>query len=95
MPGFTLDKYGAAIYDLEKMQAVFTANGHQLKYGAVETYLVHYQTEAEYRAQLDDYFNKGATLVAVLGAVVANGGTPTAYTMNAAQAAAIRDWLGD
>jgi len=92
-PGFTLDELGAAKYDLDEMENTFTAYGHEFKYGAVETYLVHYQTEAAYRAQLDEYFNNGTTLISVYGAVLADGGIPSAYTMNTDQAAAIRDWM--
>ncbi len=75
------------------MRNVFDAYGYEFKYGAVETYLVHYQTEAEYRTQLDEYFNNGTTLIAVFGAVDRLGISPSAYTMNDDQAAAIRDWM--
>ncbi|RKX38171.1 MAG: hypothetical protein DRP64_16130, partial [Verrucomicrobia bacterium] len=92
-PGFTLDQNGAAKYDLDEMQSVFDAYGHEFKYGAVETYLIQYQTEAAYRIQLDEYFNNGTTLIAVLGAVDRLGVSPSAYTMNDDQAAAIRDWM--
>ena len=76
------------------MENVFDAYGHEFKYGAVETYLIHYQTEAEYRTQLNEFFNNGTTLISVLGAVYAPyHGDPSPYNMNDDQASAIRDWL--
>ena len=93
-PGFTLDKHGAAVYDLDKMRKVFDAHGQEFKYGAVETYLLHYPTGAEYTAKLNEFFDSGTTLISVLGAVYAPyhpGHSP--FEMNADQAAAIRDWL--
>lgn len=95
VPGFTLDKHGAAKYDMEKMRKVFKARGHEFEYGAVETYLYHYPTGEEYIAQLNEFFDSGATLVSVLGAVYApyHTGGPSPYNMNKDQATAIRDWL--
>lgn len=96
-PGFTLDKHGGAKYDMDEMRKVFKGRGHEFKYGAVETYLAHYPTGAEYIAQLDEFFDSGATLVSVLGAVYApyhtDGRSP--FNMNKDQAAAIRDWMDD
>ncbi|RKX34203.1 MAG: hypothetical protein DRP64_20275 [Verrucomicrobia bacterium] len=96
-PGFTLDKHGGAKYDMDEMRKVFKARGHKFKYGAVETYLAHYPTGAEYIAQLDEFFDSGATLVSVLGAVYApyHAGGPSPFNMNKDQAAAIRDWMDD
>ena len=91
-PGFTLDEFGAAKYDLAEMENIFNAHGHPFKYAPIESYLVHYQTESEYTTQLNEFFTD-ADLVAVYGAVTNLTGNTSAYTMNAAQAAAISDWL--
>ncbi len=93
-PGFTLDKHGGAKYDMDEMRKVFKAHGHEFKYGAVETYLYHYQTGAAYTAQLNEFFDSGATLISVLGAVYApyyESHSP--FEMNKNQASAIRKWL--
>ena len=93
-PGFTLDKRGAAVYDLDEMRKVFKARGHEFKYGAVETYLFHYQTGAEYTAQRNEFFDNGTTLISVLGAVYAPYyASHSPFEMNKDQAAAIRNWL--
>jgi len=91
-PGFTMDEFGGAKYDLSEMENTFSAYGYAFKYAPIETYLVNYQTESEYRAQLDEFFTD-ADLVAVYGAVTNLTGNVSIYTMNDDQAAAIIDWL--
>ncbi|RKX38196.1 MAG: hypothetical protein DRP64_16070, partial [Verrucomicrobia bacterium] len=91
-PGFTLDEFGGAKYDLTEMENTFDAYGYAFKYAPIESYLVHYQTESEYSAQLTEFF-ADADLVAVYGAVTNLTGNVSAYTMNDDQAAAIINWL--
>ena len=91
-PGFTLDEHGGAKYDLTEMENTFDAYGYPFKYAPIESYLINYPTEAEYSAQLTEFFTD-ADLVAVYGAVTNLTGNVSGYTMNNDQAAAIIDWL--
>ncbi len=79
---------------MDEMRKVFKARGHEFKYGAVETYLYHYQTGAEYMAQLNEFFDSGASLISLLGTVYAPYyASHSPYEMNKDQAKAINQWL--
>lgn len=67
IPGFTLDNYGAAVYDLAKLkQSITAADPSQSHFSVAETYFRRGMTEQQWTAYLDEMFGNGATLMHIL-----------------------------
>jgi len=66
-PGFTMDKFGEAVYDLAKVkQQILKADPTQKNLAVAETYFRREKTEADYTGFFDDMFGSGATLIHIL-----------------------------
>ena len=67
-PGFTLDPFGAAIYDLAKLkQQISEADPGMHRFAVAETYIKRHYTEEQYTQFFNEMSDSGATLIHVLG----------------------------
>jgi hypothetical protein len=66
-PAFTLDKFGAAIYDLARLkQDIRDADPGQNRFGIAETYFRKGCTEEQFTGFLKEMFDNGASLMHIL-----------------------------
>lgn len=66
-PGFTMDNFGAAVYDIEQMiKEIRTADPTQKHFACAETYFRRGMTTAQFTQFLDECFNHGCRLVHIL-----------------------------
>jgi len=66
-PGFTMDNFGEAVYDLKKVkQQIHKADPRQKNLAVAETYFRSGTTEGDYTKFFNDMFDNGATLIHIL-----------------------------
>jgi len=66
-PGFTMDNFGEAVYDLKKVkQQILKADPTQKNLAVAETYFRRGTTEEDYTKFFNDMFDNGATLIHIL-----------------------------
>ncbi len=67
IPGFTMDNFGAAVYDLEKLkEQISMADPQQDNFVVAETYFKKGTTEKDYDDFFNNMFDNGAKLIHIL-----------------------------
>lgn len=79
-PGFTLDNFGAAVYDLDVLkERILQADPSQDRFIVAETYFKKGTTEQDYTKFFNNMFDNGASLIHILAWHEGRGNTESPY----------------